>query len=65
MAKNTRVWPSMRIIITVVSPTRAPIEMMVANPGLPDRAERLGQRRGDARVWLYLTMPVTTSDTAT
>ena len=35
IAKNTRLWPIIRIIITVVSPASAPIEMIVAIVGWP------------------------------
>jgi hypothetical protein len=35
MAKKTRLWPRIRIIITVVRPIRAPIEITMAKPGLP------------------------------
>ena len=64
IAKNTRDCPSMRIIMTVVSPARAPSEITVANPGRP--TERNASASGAEMLsWLYLTMPVTTSDTAT
>ena len=35
IAKKTRLWPSIMIIITVVRPMSAPIEITVANPGWP------------------------------
>ena len=64
MAKNTRLWPSIRIIITVVRPTSAPTEMTVAKPGCP--TERKASASGASTlISLYFTMPVTTSDTAT
>ena len=48
----------------MVSPARAPTEMMFANPGLP--TERKASASGAAMlIWLYLTIPVTTIDTAT
>jgi hypothetical protein len=64
MAKKTRLWPSNRIIITVVSPNSAPTEMMVAKPGLP--TERKASANGASTLMaVYFTIPVTTSDTAT
>ena len=64
MAKKTRLWPSSMIIITVVRPISAPIEISVAKPGWP--TERNASARG-ALIFssVYLTMPVTTSETAT
>ena len=63
IAKNTRLWPSISTIITVVSPTSAPSD---------DRRDRVWPTDRNAvasgastLMWLYLTIPVTTSDTAT
>src|SRR3954454_23356016 len=64
IAKNTRLCPSIRIIITVVSPSSAPAEMMVAKAGWP--TERNASASGASTLMsVYLTIPVTTSDTAT
>src|SRR5450631_50348 len=64
IAKKTRLWPSIRIIITVVRPISAPTEITVAKPGLP--TERNASARGALILMsVYLTMPVTTSETAT
>ena len=43
---------------------RAPTEMMFANPGLPT-VRKACARGAEMLSWLYLTIPVTTIDTAT
>ena len=64
MAKKTRLWPSIRIIITVVRPINAPTEMIVAMPGWP--TDRKASARGaSTSISSYFTIPVTTSETAT
>ena len=64
IAKKTRLWPSIRIIITVVSPTSAPTEITVAKPGWP--TDRNASASGASTLMsVYFTMPVTTSETAT
>ena len=64
MAKKTRLCPSIRIIITVVSPNSAPTEITVAKLGCP--TERKASASGASTlISSYLTMPVTTRQTAT
>ena len=64
MAKKTRLWPSIMIIMTVVRPISAPMEMIVAKPGWP--TERNASASGALILMsVYLTMPVMTSETAT
>ena len=64
IAKNTRLWPIIRIIITVVRPISAPTEITVAKPGWP--TDRNASASGASTlISVYFTMPVTTSETAT
>ena len=64
IAKNTRLWPIIKIKITVVRPAIAPSEINVAKPGRP--TDRNASANGASILSLsYFTMPVTTRDTDT
>ncbi len=64
MAKKIRLWPSMRISITVVRPASAPKEITWAMVFSPTDL-KASARGASTLISLYLTIPVTTSETST
>ena len=68
MANNTRIWPRINTMTTVVRPASAPMLMSVAAQSTPLRVERrseVGVLAGLLQLGVLLTIPDSTTATAT